>query len=489
MNTKTLIAFAVTLLAGCTTVGPNFQPPAAQTRPAIARPVRPSAAKARRCSATGGRCSVTRSSTSWRPRLCKPAHAGAAAARIDRARAALGLARADDGPRVDAGANVTELRTSANSVTTPVLGGKAIAFDGTQTTLQIGAGWELDLWGRVKARDRSRGRPSSMPPASTLLPPALRSPPMAAAYWQWRAPPTDPGAGASAGQPTCGPCRWCRPVRCGRSHPQDLQRARADVGRRRGRTRPIAAAARPWQLHFDCGLTGQGGCRPALAGHAVGRPARRRRWLAGRAVATPPDLAQSLALLHAATAQVGIAEGAFYPSLRLAGSLAYPKGLGRLIAAPSRLYNFGPNLTLPCSTPAATGQSRHRPGPGAGEPRRLPRPLLAPARGGRCAGRAAGRSPRKKAQQRALSASQQALAVSANATRPARSAISTWLRPERGPLTSGAGFGAVARGAVGATAQLVKALGGVGAALRLGVRGVRLVGGKAHAGESAPAGG
>ncbi|MFS9599202.1 TolC family protein, partial [Klebsiella variicola] len=61
-----------------------------------------------------------------------------------------------------------------------------------------------------------------------------------------------------------------------------------------------------------------------------------------------PDLAQSLAQLHAATAQVGIAEAAFYPSIRLTGSFGYQsKELGDLISAPARLYNVGPSISLP----------------------------------------------------------------------------------------------------------------------------------------------
>eukprot|EP01031_Cornospumella_fuschlensis_P044077 gene44078-53889_t len=61
-----------------------------------------------------------------------------------------------------------------------------------------------------------------------------------------------------------------------------------------------------------------------------------------------PDLAQSLEQLHAATAQVGIAEAAFYPSIRLTGSFGYQsKELDSLISAPARLYNIGPSISLP----------------------------------------------------------------------------------------------------------------------------------------------
>ena len=57
---------------------------------------------------------------------------------------------------------------------------------------------------------------------------------------------------------------------------------------------------------------------------------------------------RGLAQLHAATAQVGIAEAAFYPSIKLTGSFGYSsEDLGSLISAPARLYNIGPSLSLP----------------------------------------------------------------------------------------------------------------------------------------------
>ena len=183
--------------------------------------------------------------------------------------------------RVDAGANVTELRTSANSVTTPVLGGKAIAFDGTQTTLQIGAGWELDLWGRVK---RETGSRQAQLDAASLDAAAARvalTADVAAAYWQWRALADEAQVlGRLLASRRCGPAGGADPVRCGRSHHARPATCACRRGRRRGG--PDRFAAPPGLgAPFDCGPHGPGGCRPALAGHAVGPSARRRRWLAG----------------------------------------------------------------------------------------------------------------------------------------------------------------------------------------------------------------
>jgi multidrug efflux system outer membrane protein len=61
-----------------------------------------------------------------------------------------------------------------------------------------------------------------------------------------------------------------------------------------------------------------------------------------------PDVAQAQALLHAASAQIGVAEAAFYPSIRLTGYGGLASAdLGSLISAPARIYGLGPQISLP----------------------------------------------------------------------------------------------------------------------------------------------
>ena len=62
-----------------------------------------------------------------------------------------------------------------------------------------------------------------------------------------------------------------------------------------------------------------------------------------------PDLAASVALLRAANAQVGVAEGAFYPSLSLTGNFGYAsESLRNLADGGARQFSVGPlALSLP----------------------------------------------------------------------------------------------------------------------------------------------
>ena len=86
-------------------------------------------------------------------------------------------------------------------------------------------------------------------------------------------------------------------------------------------------------------LTGQAAAELKLqAVSALPAPPQIRAGLQSELLQRRPDLAQSLAQLHAATAQVGIAEAAFYPSIKLTGSFRYSsEDLGSLISAPARL--------------------------------------------------------------------------------------------------------------------------------------------------------
>jgi len=66
-------------------------------------------------------------------------------------------------------------------------------------------------------------------------------------------------------------------------------------------------------------------------------------------LAQRPDLASSVAQLRAANAQVGVAEGAFYPSLSLTGNFGYAsENLRNLATGPARQFSAGPlSISLP----------------------------------------------------------------------------------------------------------------------------------------------
>jgi NodT family efflux transporter outer membrane factor (OMF) lipoprotein len=61
-----------------------------------------------------------------------------------------------------------------------------------------------------------------------------------------------------------------------------------------------------------------------------------------------PDIAEAERKVAAANAQIGVAEGAFFPALSLTGSIGYSTPLGslaHLFTVPNRVWSFGPTLS------------------------------------------------------------------------------------------------------------------------------------------------
>jgi len=340
----TLVATAA--LAACTTLGPNYQAPAANAPAAYRAAAAVAGAELQRdwwlMFGDAQLNALQAQALQASPTLA------AALARVERAKAVYGATRADELPRLDVTAGETGLRTSAKSVTTPVLGGQAITFEGWQTTLQANLSWEIDLWGRVKRQAESA---QAQLDASTLDAAAARvalTADVAAAYWQWRAL-ADEAAALQRLRDSRAKAFKVAQTRfdAGSSTTQDLERVRAELA---SADADVADLPRRQALVANqiAALTGQAAAELKLQAVPMAAPPAIRAGLPSELLQRRPDLAQSLAQLHAATAQVGIAEAAFYPSIRLTGSFGYQsKDLSDLISAPARLYNFGPGISLP----------------------------------------------------------------------------------------------------------------------------------------------
>ncbi|HEY1128612.1 MAG TPA: efflux transporter outer membrane subunit [Roseateles sp.] len=344
---KTVLTLVATAsLAACTTLGPNYQAPAANA-PAAYRAAAPVAGAELQRDWWLSFGDAQLNALEAQALQASPTLA-AAAARIDRARAVYGATRADELPRLDIGANETGLRTSAKSVTTPVLGGQAITFEGWQTTVQANLGWEIDLWGRVK---RQAEAAQAQLDGATLDAAAARvalTADVAAAYWQWRAL-ADEAQALQRVRDSRAKAFQVAQTRfdAGSSTTQDLERVRAELA---SADADVADLPRRQALVLNqiAALTGQAAAELKLQAAPLAAPPAIRAGVPSELLQRRPDLAQSLAQLHAATAQVGIAEAAFYPSIRLTGSFGYQsKDLSDLVSAPARLYNFGPSISLP----------------------------------------------------------------------------------------------------------------------------------------------
>jgi len=463
MNAKFSLSLLLTAsLAACTTLGPNYQAPAANA-PAAYRATAPVAGAELQRDWWLMFGDAQLNALEAQALQASPTLA-AAAARVERARAVYAGVRADELPRVDVGGSVTTLRTSAKSVTTPVLGGQAITFDGTQTGIQASLGWEVDLWGRVK---RQAEASQAQLDATTLDAAAARvalTADVAAAYWQWRALADEATALQRLRDSRANAFKVAQTrFDAGSSTTQDLERVRAELA---SADADVADLPRRQALVINqiAALTGQGSADLQLqATTSLPVPPAIRAGLPSELLQRRPDLAQSLAQLHAATAQVGIAEAAFYPSIRLTGSFGYQsKDLSDLVSAPARLYNFGPSISLPIfeggKNKANLAASKASVDESLAAFRG--RMLQALREVDDALAELQGRTATMDAQNRTLASSSQALTVAKSRYDKGAVSYLDVTEAERTPLATERALAQLRGAQWAATAQLVKALGG-----------------------------
>lgn len=455
----TLVATAV--LAACTTLGPNYQAPAANA-PAAYRAASPTAGAELQRDWWLMFGDEQLNALEAQALQASPTLA-AAAARVERARAVFSATKADELPRIDVGASETGLRTSAKSVTTPVLGGQAITFEGWQTGVQANLGWEIDLWGRVKRQAEST---QAQLDASTLDAAAARvalTADVAAAYWQWRALADEAQALKRLRDSRANAFKVAQTrFDAGTSTTQDLERVRAELA---SADADVADLPRRQALVLNqiAALTGQSAAELKLQARPMATPPQIRAGLPSELLQRRPDLAQSLAQLHAATAQVGIAEAAFYPSIRLTGSFGYQsKDLSDLVSAPARLYNFGPSISLPIfeggRNKANLGGAKAQVDESLAAFRG--RMLQALREVDDALAELQGRAAVVDAQNRTLASSSQALTVAKSRYDKGAVSYLDVTEAERTPLATERALAQLRGAQWAATAQLVKALGG-----------------------------
>lgn len=336
------------LLAACTTVGPDFKAPA-NNAPAAFKAASGPAAPAL------GRDWWTLFNDPQLNALENRALAdsptlAAAAARTDRARALLAAAGADASPRLSADGSAQQFRTSREVATAPVVAGQRRALQDTQFSGQATLGWELDFWGRVKRQSEAA---QAQLEASTLDAEAARvllSADVASAWLQLRSLDDEARILAAALQGRRDALRVVQTrYDAGATTDLDLQRARTELANAEADSAELARR-RTLAENGLALLTGQppAALRVAVSQQVLPLVPTVAAGLPADVLQRRPDVAQSLALLHAASAQIGVAEGAFYPSIRLTGAAGLASSdLGTLVSAPARLFNIGPSISLP----------------------------------------------------------------------------------------------------------------------------------------------
>ncbi len=347
---RSALALAIIALTGCTTVGADFVAPAA-----------PAAGAYRHADAA--KPDSARLPAEWWTVFNDPAlnaleqravrdnpGVKASALRLLQAQAQLGVFRAAQAPTVSLGASVANSRSSAETSQALALGGRSIK--GNNFALGASLSYELDLWGRVQrvveAAD-AQALAAQDDRDGVIL---LLSAQVAANYWQLRGLDAEMAILKNA----LGTRRESEQLvearfNGGLSNELDLSRARVE---RANAEADLHEVQRQRNLleHSLATLAGVSPSAPliALLGSAdLPLPPAIPVGLPASLLSQRPDLAASVAQLRAANAQVGVAEGAFYPSLSLTGNFGYAsESLRDLASGGARQFSVGPlALSLP----------------------------------------------------------------------------------------------------------------------------------------------
>ncbi|MES2150664.1 MAG: efflux transporter outer membrane subunit, partial [Pseudomonadota bacterium] len=345
-----ILAAGAAMLAGCATVGSNF-----------VEPVSTPAAAYRHQDAA--RTDAARLPATWwsvfgdvqldaleRRALQDNPGVRASAFRLLQAQAQLGVFRAAQAPSVSVGSSLANSRTSAKTSQALALGGRSI--EGNNYAVGAQLSYELDLWGRVKrvveAAD-AQALAAQDDRDGVLL---LLSAQVASSYWQLRGldAETDILKGALATRRESEQLIEAR-FNGGLSNELDVSRARIERANAEADLHEVQRQRNAIE-HGLATLVGVSPSTPLIAAldkAGLPLPPAIPVGLPASLLAQRPDLAASVAGLRAAHAQVGVAEGAFYPSLSLTGNFGYAsEGLRDLAGGSARQFSVGPlALSLP----------------------------------------------------------------------------------------------------------------------------------------------
>jgi multidrug efflux system outer membrane protein len=353
---RTVLAAAVAAaLSACGTIGPDFKAPQAADAPAYRHAQAAPQDQAARLPADWWTVFGDQTLNSLEQRaLHDSPNVRAAAQRLVQAQAQLGVVRAGQLPTVNAQAGVSNQRTSAETSTGLALGHRSIL--GNNYTAGLGFSWELDLWGRVRRIVEASDAQALAAQDDRDAVMVMLSGQVASAYWQLR------GLDAELA--------ILRNALATRRESQELIEARFNAGLSNeldvSRTRIERANAeadlheaqrqRNTLEHALAVLVGASPSAPLIAPNqeaaldkALPQPPGIPVGLPASLLGQRPDLAASVETLRSFNAQIGVAQGAFYPALSLTGNYGYAsESLRDLAQGSARQFSIGPlALSLP----------------------------------------------------------------------------------------------------------------------------------------------
>lgn len=342
------------LLGGCAAVGPDYKSPAIQMPVAYKNAP---AAEPRALSSND-----VRSEAWWRgfgdPALDELEEAAlahnpsleAVAARVAEARARLGVTRADRYPNLT-NTSAGKLAGESSEQIIP-LPGNPVRYrqEGDSYRTAFDASYELDMWGRVRRSLESAQAQYASAEADERGARLSLCSDVAQTYLSLKALDAE----QAVLKRTLENRRALIEVlearaKAGYSAELDLHKARAekasveaesvDLARRREllvNGLAVLCGKTPSDLSLSAGEPKL----PALPVVPAGLPADM--------LARRPDLASTEALYRARTAEIGVAEAARYPSIKLTASGGFESAdLGKLLERPAQFWQLGPSLTVP----------------------------------------------------------------------------------------------------------------------------------------------
>ena len=358
-----LAAAIATLLSACGTVGPNFMAPKAVDAPAYRHAAEAGAAASNAVQANDTARlpaewwtvfnDATLSQLETRALRDNP-NVRAAAQRLVQAQAQLGVTRAGQLPRVNVSAGVANQRTSAETAQGLALGHRSI--EGNNYSVGADFSYELDLWGRVRrvveASD-AQALAAQDDRDGVLL---MLSGQVATTYWQLRGLDSEMAIlrNALATRRESQELIEAR-FNAGLSNELDVSRARIERANAEADLHEVQRQRNTLE-HALAVLVGASPSQPLLAqplpaahGNALPLPPSIPVGLPASLLGQRPDLASSVETLRSFNAQIGVAEGAFYPAVSLTGNFGYAsKSLSDIAQGSARQFSFGPlALSLP----------------------------------------------------------------------------------------------------------------------------------------------
>lgn len=275
----------------------------------------------------------------------------AAAQRLVQALEQAGVSRASQLPSLSVNTSVANSRTSAETSQGLALGGRSIK--GNNYTVGASMSYELDLLGRVRRLVEASDAQALVAEADRDGVLLVLSSQLATTYWQLRGLDAEIAIlkGALDTRRESEELVTAR-FDAGLSNELDVSRARIEYANAKADLQEVQRQ-RNLLEHSLATLVGASPSAMLTAANTdaakLPQPPAIPVGLPASLLAQRPDLAGSVANLRAANAQIGVAEGAFYPTLTLTGNFGYAsESLRKLGEGSARQFSAGPlALSLP----------------------------------------------------------------------------------------------------------------------------------------------